>query len=82
MHDRPAEPLQCTVDVFDLGGKKVWSGDASTAGTFDSSLSVQWNLLSTAGARVPRGIYLYRATVTAQDGTVATKTRKLAVTAP
>lgn len=80
-HDRPAEPLNYIVDVFDLGGKKVWSGNSSTDGDFNSSLSMNWDLCDRTGARVPRGIYLYRATVTAQDGTSATKTKKLAVTA-
>lgn len=80
-HDRPSEVLDCTIEVFDLSGRKVWSTDTSTGSNIDSKVSVNWNLCDGSGARVARGIYLYRATVTTADGTSSSKTRKLAVTA-
>lgn len=80
-HDRPSEVLECTIEVFDLGGKKVWSRSESSGNGYDSSLAMQWNLCDGTGARVPRGIYLYRATITTAEGMTTSKTRKLAVTA-
>lgn len=80
-HDRPAEKLVCDFEVFDLNGKKVWSSKTSGNAGYDSSVSMTWNLTDSSGMRVPRGIYLYRATVTTSEGTTSSKTRKLAVTA-
>lgn len=80
-HDRPSEALTCTVDVFDLSGRKVWSSEVPTGNSYDTNVNVQWNLCDGTGVRVPRGIYLYRATVTTAEGASSSKTRKLAVTA-
>jgi hypothetical protein len=47
-----------------------------------TSSPITWDLMDSGGHRVPRGIYLYRATVSDSDsGTkTATAARKLAVT--
>lgn len=79
--DRPMAKIECTVEVFDLTGRTVWTSSRSTATDMQATISVPWDLNDAAGVRVPRGIYLYRATVTSPDGTSATGTRKLAVTA-
>ncbi len=64
------------VDVFDLSGRKVWSSSA----TMDAGvMAATWDLLDAGGTRVPRGIYLYRATVTGRDGKEKRATKKLAV---
>lgn len=79
--DRPMASVECTVEVFDLNGRRVWSSNRTTSTDMLASISVQWDLCTAQGVRVPRGIYLYRATVTSPDGTSATRSRKLAVTA-
>ena len=68
--------------MYDLGGRLVWSGKTTVAGAYDAPVSVNWDLCDTAGVRVPRGIYIYRATVTTERGAYATKSKKLAVSAP
>lgn len=80
--DRALSSLGCTFEVFDLQGRCVWSGESDAGTDFDSSISMQWDLKGNDGARVPRGIYLYRATVSTPEGTETTATSKLAVTAP
>lgn len=80
--DRPLSKLGCLVEVFDIGGRKVWSKRSDSETGSDSSIRMQWNLTDHNGIRVPRGIYLYRATVTSPDGAETSETRKLAVTAP
>lgn len=79
-HDRPRTPTECRVEVFDLSGSKIWSSSTTSMSDAAEATST-WNLTDGAGRRVPRGIYLYRATVVTQDGIEATKTKKLAVTA-
>lgn len=79
--DRPMASVECTVEVFDLNGRRVWTSQRTASTDMLASISVSWDLCTSQGVRVPRGIYLYRATVTSPDGTSATRSRKLAVTA-
>lgn len=79
--DRPNSPLEIQLDVFDLSGRRVWNYQSQVTTDMQSNVRIPWNLCDTAGIRVPRGIYLYRATVTSPEGTYSSKTRKLAVTA-
>lgn len=81
-HDRPSEALQCTVDVYNLAGSKVWSNTVSTSSDYDTSLRIGWDLCDGGGGRVPRGIYLYRVTITDASGAESSVAKKLAVTAP
>ncbi len=73
------DAVQGLVEVFDLSGRRVWYCDAQQS---DGALSTKWNLNDTGGSRVPRGIYLYRATVRDASGTERKATKKLAVGNP
>lgn len=77
-HDTASSGTQCLIEVFDLSGRLVWSEAPTGVGT---TLTATWNLHDTTGNRVARGIYLYRATVTASSGAQTTTTKKLAVAA-
>jgi len=82
-HDRPDQMATVTVTVCNLLGHVLW--EQTLRGRSDMFLSapVTWDLTDGAGHRVPRGIYLYRATITTDDGTAySTASRKIAVTAP
>ena len=82
-HDRPDRQLTVTIEVYDLMGRRVWQKTETARSDMFSSTPVTWDLTDSAGRRVGRGIYLYRATVsdeTSGDET-ATASRKLAVTA-
>lgn len=79
-HDRLQEATDMRVDVFNLSGRKVWSSRATNSGNYTEKSSVTWDLTS-GGVRVPRGIYLYRATLETADGIKVTRTNKLAVAA-
>lgn len=65
-HNRPEAMLTVTIEIYDLSGQAVWS--QSSRGRADMYLSspVNWNLTNSAGSRVGRGIYVYRATVTTE----------------
>lgn len=79
--DRPMAKVECQIEVFDLNGRKVWTSSRNSSTDMQAKISVYWDLCTESGMRVPRGIYLYRATITSPDGTYATRSRKLAVTA-
>lgn len=80
--DRPMADIVCTIEVFDLNGRRVWSDTTDTETGLDSAVSTRWDLTDMAGHRVPRGIYVYRATIAGEGGVETTQSRKLAVTAP
>ena len=69
------------VTVYNLLGRPVWSGSSTGRSDMFQSVPVSWNLTDEGGRRVPRGIYLYRATITADNETFETASRRIAVTA-
>lgn len=74
-----SEAQSGVVEVFDLSGRRVWHAEASRN---DGAFSTHWDLRDEGGARVPRGIYLYRATVTDASGQEMKATKKFAVGNP
>lgn len=71
-------PGEAVVEIYDIAGRMVWR---AVPEQLSQSMSVKWDLTDRSGTRVPRGIYLYRATVTDASGNVHRRTRKIAVTA-
>lgn len=80
-HDRPDQMATVTVTVYNLLGHPLWSKTVTGVSDMFTSTPVTWDLTDTAGRRVPRGIYLYRATITADGETYDTGSRRLAVAA-
>lgn len=80
--DRPMAKVECRVEVFDLDGRRVWISERQISTDMSASLAVPWDLCDATGTRVPRGIYLYRATITSPEGPAASATHKLAVATP
>lgn len=80
-HDRLCEATDCSVSVYSLSGLKIWTGEISgRVQDLGAGATVSWDLCDAGGNRVPRGIYLYRATVTTSKGVSQSKTGRLAVT--
>ncbi len=80
-HDRPDGIVSVTVDVFDLMGRPIWSGTSKGMSDMNTSAPVSWDLTDTAGRRVSRGIYLYRASISTNNSDYQTASRRIAVTA-
>lgn len=80
-HDRPDRNLTVTIEVFDLMGRPLWQATETGRSDMFTSMPITWDLLDSGGRRVPRGIYLYRATISDDDSGEKTSTasRKLAV---
>ena len=79
-HNRPDAVVAVTIEVYDLMGRKVWSTTQSGRSDMYTSIPVTWDLTDMGGRRVPRGIYVYRATISTDGVKEATKAKKLAVT--
>ena len=70
-----------TIEVFDLLGRTVWSTTQTGRSIQDTTFPINWNLCDSGGRRVPRGIYIFRATISTDGIRQTTKSKKLAVTA-
>ena len=81
-HNRPDAVVTVTIEVYDLMGRMVWSTTQAGRSDMYTSTPVTWDLTDSGGRRVPRGIYIYRATITTDGIKEATKSKKLAVTSP
>ncbi len=81
-HNRPDQILQVEITVYSLLGRPVWSGKAQGVSDMFTSAPVTWDLRDSSGQRVGRGIYLYSAKVTDQNGLeFDTAKQRIAVTA-
>lgn len=78
-HDRPENIVEVQIEVFDLMGRPIWVGTSKGMSDGDTSVPVTWDLTDTAGRRVNRGIYLYRASITTDNAQYTTQSRRLAV---
>lgn len=81
-HDQPDAMVTVTIEVFSMMGRPIWSGKAEGRSDMLRSVPVSWNLTDMGGRRVPRGIYLYRATISGGGQNYTTASRRIAVTAP
>lgn len=79
-HNRPEGMMTVTVTVYNLLGHQLWSETNTGRSDMFTSTPVTWNLTDGSGRRVGRGIYIYKATITADGETYQTASRKIAVT--
>ena len=79
--DRALCSLGCRLECFTLSGELLWSAERKAYAGSDSTLSMAWNLKDSNGHRLPRGIYMIRATVTSEDGLSTTQSKKIAIPA-
>jgi len=62
-HNRPNEPLEIQIQIFTISGKLVKTINKSlqTSGTL--SRDIVWNGLDDFGAKIGKGVYIYKLTV-------------------
>ncbi|MBO7608840.1 MAG: type IX secretion system sortase PorU [Muribaculaceae bacterium] len=80
-HNRANAQMTVGIEVYDLMGRLVWSTKESGRSNEFITFPITWDLTSNGGGRVPRGIYVYRATVSTDGEHEASKAKKLAVCA-
>lgn len=77
-HNRPESRMKVGIIVYDLAGRQLWKHEESgTSGLFEN-YTVSWDLTS-GGARMRPGIYLYRAAISTDNSKDATKARKFII---
>jgi len=78
-HNRPLENLQVTVQVMTITGKLVKTIEKTIFSTGNRSSEVEWDGRDDYGARLARGVYLYRLRVRTTDGKSQEKLEKLLI---
>lgn len=79
-HNRPDAVVTVDLRVYDLMGRQVWSTIQTGRSDLYTSFPITWNLCDYGGNRVPRGIYVYKASISTEGTKAATKAKKLSVT--
>jgi len=79
-HNRPDAMMTVDVEVYDLLGRLIWNSALTGRSDFYTTVPITWDLTDNAGRRVPRGIYIFRATISTDGVQTATKSKKMAVT--
>lgn len=78
-HDRNGSHMDVEIDVYDLSGRQLWRHTESGIST-GSAYTVDWDLTTDGGGRLQTGVYLYRALVSSDGSSRASKAKKLIVT--
>ena len=79
--DLPLNGAHCHLAVYDLSGRMIWDTQVEDSGNAAAPMQTRWNLTDRGGARVSRGIYIYRCTVADGSGKETVVAKKLAVAA-
>ena len=78
MHNRPESRMRVGIMVYDLAGRQLWKHEESgTSGLFEN-YTVSWDLTS-GGARMRPGVYIYRAAISTDNSKDATNARKFII---
>ena len=78
-HDRPDETITVAISVYNINGMLMWQTQKTGIADMFKSFPITWNLTTSSGARIPGGVYLYRATISTDDTHYSTKSQKLLV---
>lgn len=76
-HNRPNEELSVQVQIYTVSGKLIKTLRQTIFSTGNRSSEVEWNGRDEYGARLARGVYVYRLSVKTTDGKLADKWEKL-----
>ncbi len=79
-HNRPDATVSVNIGIYDLMGREVWSSTQTGKSTEFNSFPIVWNLTDKSGHRVPRGIYVYRVSLSTDGVHESSKSKKIAVT--
>ena len=73
-HNLPTAVQSATIELYDIRGTLLRTVTPSVGSCV---LSYRWDFTAANGSRLPRGIYIARAIITAADGTLLTQTTKI-----
>lgn len=81
-HDRPDSNITVKIDVFNLTGTKLWSFEDSNYSETFNVVPIEWKLTTDSGSKIPPGVYIYRASISSDESSESTESKKLIVLNP
>lgn len=78
-HNQAQTDFSVLIEVFDMMGTKVSEIKQNQSGGGYKTEPIRWNGTSLAGAKLSRGIYIYKATLSTTDGQKTTQSSKLMI---
>lgn len=78
-HDRPDATITVRLSIYNLLGQEIWTTSETGKSDMFTSFPITWDLTDSGGSRVPRGIYLYRASISTDGEQETTKSKRIAV---
>ena len=78
-HNRPGDDLRVSIQIMTITGKVVKTIDRRLTTEGNRSDDIEWDGRDDFGARLGRGVYIYRLRVTASDGKQVEKLEKLLI---
>jgi len=76
-HNQAFNSLDIEIAIFSITGEPVKTIHKTILNEGYKSEPIEWNGTNSFGNRIAKGLYIYRLTVTTEDGRVAEKTEKL-----
>ena len=77
-HNRPHSNLDVTIELFNLQGVKMWQ-HSECMSSASTQCVVEWDVTTSGGRPLPTGVYIYRASLASEGGSMQTKTEKIIV---
>ena len=78
VHDRAGFELNVQLDIFDTAGRQLWRYSEKGVSQ-DNTYTLDWNLATDGGRRLPLGVYLFRVSISSDGSGQSSKTKKLIV---
>lgn len=78
-HNRPQQPLRVVLQVMTIGGRVVKTIQQEVVSEGNRVDNIQWDGLDDFGNRIGRGVYIYKLSVSDEEGTTAHKVEKLVI---
>lgn len=77
--DGASSSMECTIEVYDIWGRRVWRDKAPSFNGATSKTTLGWDLNDFGGGRVAGGVYIYKAIIKTENGATVSKSKKLIV---
>ncbi len=78
-HNQSSETFDITIRIFDVMGNKVAELNQKNSSSGYAITPIQWDGTNSVGAKLPKGVYVYRTEITATDGRKTHKSSKLMI---
>ncbi len=78
-HNQSFDAFDITINIFDIMGSKVAVLNQKNSNLGYAITPIQWDGTNSGGAKLPKGVYIYRTEITATDGKKTHKSSKLMI---